>query len=675
MLREALRRSYAGAGLNLVAGSFESGGTVSTSNDVLLYENEGKAYSWGGVFPKIVPAGSTPSAAGGIGSGAWKDQSNTYVTVTAAQFGAFGNGLDYTTQLQAALNELESRGGGTLLLGPGVFCLSIAKSINAYACLVVPANVTVKGAGGKTTIIQRLPAERGVDGILIVNKGFDTVTTPFGASGGQVYEDFTITDGSFGPSRVGGDLIGAGNCENLIVRNCHFGIHDQHAVDLSGVRNALIFNCTGVNGNDGGYNRSATVQVDGAPGMIGQVTVAVNSENITVENCHFNSASSMEVLHIGHKPIATNGVYKNIRFINNVIDGAYVNNSYAAWFDPDCGFDGLQFIGNKFIINNDTANGLNISLSGSYGTVLNDCKVIGNTITGTGRLGLYVGSSTNIGTRPIFKNVVVSNNIVDITTNTTSALSYAAAMSTLEDSIVEGNIFRLTATNAAVTDAYALRVLYRNKNLTIRSNSCRLSVPNVPVSYFTDTSKNLQCVMVTTNNSSLTDGSLVELVGNSIHQGNCRYALVISTSGSGFDPTKDSVVISKNTFNGVLQGLLTLFDDLGLSSMDNGGTDVVMPNSAKVMTLGANQSYTITNYGGIRSRNGAVRLEPTLKTASGYRKINNAVFASRAHGVDLTDITESSFKLNTGEGGVSGNLSAGVFAALVSGDVSIKAFI
>lgn len=60
--REALRRTYAEAGYNLVTGSFEAGGTVSTATDVLLYEAQGKAYSWGGALPKTVPAGSTPDA-------------------------------------------------------------------------------------------------------------------------------------------------------------------------------------------------------------------------------------------------------------------------------------------------------------------------------------------------------------------------------------------------------------------------------------------------------------------------------------------------------------------------------------------------------------------------------------------------------------------------------------
>lgn len=66
-LREALRRSYAGAGYNLADGSFEAGGTVTNASDVLLYEAEGKAYSYtGGTFPHTVVAGSNPSAEQGM---------------------------------------------------------------------------------------------------------------------------------------------------------------------------------------------------------------------------------------------------------------------------------------------------------------------------------------------------------------------------------------------------------------------------------------------------------------------------------------------------------------------------------------------------------------------------------------------------------------------------------
>lgn len=69
--REALRRSYAEAGYNLVAGSFEAGGVVTSVTDVLLHEATGVAYTWGGALPKSVKANSTPATTGGISASGW----------------------------------------------------------------------------------------------------------------------------------------------------------------------------------------------------------------------------------------------------------------------------------------------------------------------------------------------------------------------------------------------------------------------------------------------------------------------------------------------------------------------------------------------------------------------------------------------------------------------------
>lgn len=59
--REALRRSYAEAGYNLVDGSFEAGGTLVNVNDVLLQERTGKAFSGPA---GTVAAGTNPASGG-----------------------------------------------------------------------------------------------------------------------------------------------------------------------------------------------------------------------------------------------------------------------------------------------------------------------------------------------------------------------------------------------------------------------------------------------------------------------------------------------------------------------------------------------------------------------------------------------------------------------------------
>ena len=61
MLREALRRSYAEAGYNLVGGSFEAGGTLVNARDVLLQERTGKAFSGPA---GVVAAGTNPASGG-----------------------------------------------------------------------------------------------------------------------------------------------------------------------------------------------------------------------------------------------------------------------------------------------------------------------------------------------------------------------------------------------------------------------------------------------------------------------------------------------------------------------------------------------------------------------------------------------------------------------------------
>lgn len=51
--------------------SFEMGNTLNYPNDALYFESEGEYYRWDGALPKVVPPGSTPESAGGIGKGKW----------------------------------------------------------------------------------------------------------------------------------------------------------------------------------------------------------------------------------------------------------------------------------------------------------------------------------------------------------------------------------------------------------------------------------------------------------------------------------------------------------------------------------------------------------------------------------------------------------------------------
>ena len=107
-VRESLRRSYAEAGRNLVDGSFEAGGTVTTATDVLLFAADGKAYSYTGTLPHTVSAGSTPSSE----PDAWVDQSNKLLLEQlGSQTGAYLSGYGATT-VGDKLGEFDATSSG-----------------------------------------------------------------------------------------------------------------------------------------------------------------------------------------------------------------------------------------------------------------------------------------------------------------------------------------------------------------------------------------------------------------------------------------------------------------------------------------------------------------------------------------------------------------------------------
>lgn len=99
---DALRRSYAEAGYNLVDGSFETGGTLVNANDVLLQERTGKAFTGPA---GVVAAGTNPA------SGGFVDRSNKIGKfITPEQFGAKGYPNDDTTALNLAMQEAVDTG-------------------------------------------------------------------------------------------------------------------------------------------------------------------------------------------------------------------------------------------------------------------------------------------------------------------------------------------------------------------------------------------------------------------------------------------------------------------------------------------------------------------------------------------------------------------------------------
>lgn len=150
-IREALRRSYAEAGYN-VLGTFRLGVTLNTLTDAILDEPTGIVYSWDGSFSKVVPAGSTPETTGGVVAGAWRPRTDVTLRdeLTRLNVGAISElsaltSSDVGKRVQWLGYYLPSDGGsnwGIVKSGTHVADGGSVFSINAT--LYVEANTTGK---------------------------------------------------------------------------------------------------------------------------------------------------------------------------------------------------------------------------------------------------------------------------------------------------------------------------------------------------------------------------------------------------------------------------------------------------------------------------------------------------------------------------------------------------
>lgn len=147
---EAIRRSYAEINMPVV-GTFAGGCTVTSANQIVVFEGDGKGYSWGGSLNKIVPPDSTPATTGGVSAGAWVDQStkllSTKLTTMSGELvpvsawtpvPAFSDpdfGPELNAQAQALFNRLTAAYAETFVTTKEQLLANLNNSI--------PSNITV----------------------------------------------------------------------------------------------------------------------------------------------------------------------------------------------------------------------------------------------------------------------------------------------------------------------------------------------------------------------------------------------------------------------------------------------------------------------------------------------------------------------------------------------------
>ncbi|QWR92263.1 hypothetical protein G4U59_04490 [Cronobacter sakazakii] len=100
-------------------GTFHAGATLTLPNQLLKDTTDGEYYRWDGTFPKTVPAGSTPSSSGGVGTGAWLSVGDATVrqwvkanydesTYQQIQTGNFATGTTVTSKFQTVYYPTDS---------------------------------------------------------------------------------------------------------------------------------------------------------------------------------------------------------------------------------------------------------------------------------------------------------------------------------------------------------------------------------------------------------------------------------------------------------------------------------------------------------------------------------------------------------------------------------------
>lgn len=198
---ESLRRSYAEAGYNLVAGSFEVGGTLVNVNDVLLQESTGKAFS-GPAGP--VSAGTNPV------SGGFVDRSDSLVdsTKVKTKYGTLNVFTDLTayapsvgilttntpSQNTAALNSISAVGGISLYIPAGTFQFDIFATTGLVEVFGAGKTLTVVETTGSTSaaMVQSGPIKHSGIWFKSINPSKDSAR--INISNYSIFEDCKVSD-------------------------------------------------------------------------------------------------------------------------------------------------------------------------------------------------------------------------------------------------------------------------------------------------------------------------------------------------------------------------------------------------------------------------------------------------------------------------------------------------
>jgi len=437
-VREALRRSYAEAGYNLVDGSFEAGGTLVSANDVLLQERTGKAFTGPA---GAVAAGTNPMSGGFVDrSGvvvnkatvyvrAFGAKSDAYISKPAPIAGVMGwapirnpSATDSRAAIENAINYASSIGGATIVFDGDFYVNSYsadAALASAHSQIFpVKSNITYKGANNAHIVVGSFFDDKS----FVLFSGFNAVspssfTKIFNVAFKGLSFDFHGESSHMRTSykrRLGIDFGWAFNTE---VSWCNFENGDlTNAVAIgNGPRQGEA--CTVDNCNFFNLVQENPVNIDFTANYIG-------ARNSMVTNCRYSNASTQGARVACavefHAPLC--------KFSDSTIHGGYLRGFWVTahisenTLVHDCGADNITSLTTAAFCWLWSEAGCAVE-----GVAVRNCNIkchhiIGDSLLYNGYQGLVASSGD--GTTGTIKAFHATNNVVEIKYTEAAAASW-----------------------------------------------------------------------------------------------------------------------------------------------------------------------------------------------------------------------------------------------------------